>query len=93
MYVYEKFILMYSLIKSGGDIRICEARQPPLEEGANLSEKSNNKWRSNRIVRSTLSGLFIFVLFWVLKSGFDPSILTRRKEGTKWKNYYLLQNR
>lgn len=79
MYVCEKFILMYSLIKSGGDIRICEARQPPLEEGANLSEKSNNKWRINRIVRSTLSGLFIFVLFRASKGGFDPSILSRKK--------------
>lgn len=56
---YEKFILIYSLIKSGGDIRICETRQPPLKEGANLSEKSNNKWKINKIVRSTLSGLFI----------------------------------
>ena len=32
-----------SLIQSGGGKRICEATATPEMEGANLSEKSNNK--------------------------------------------------
>ena len=61
-----------SLIKSGGELRLCETTATPLWEGANLSEESNNKrsWDIKSVIIAGLvflSGRTSFHIFVVYK--------------------------